>query len=141
MPVESRLGGGTGRTWEAKGAGPKIAAIFSVVKSCRRLGMPIRQYLAEKLPGLANRSIKSLDLFTPFVHAAATASNLFARCAPCHPCAWSDAYESSLEREPCCELDTYDPRHLNGVSVYRKIGHEFSVGDCTQFTAPDKPFG
>ena len=30
----------------SKEAGPKIAAIFSVVESCRRLGVPIRTYLA-----------------------------------------------------------------------------------------------
>ena len=37
----------------SKQAGPKIAAIFSVVESCRRLGVPIRKYLADVLPGLA----------------------------------------------------------------------------------------
>jgi molybdopterin-guanine dinucleotide biosynthesis protein len=33
---------------------------------------------------------------------------------------------------------TYDPRRLTGVSVYREVMHEFSVGDRIQFTAPDK---
>jgi conjugative relaxase-like TrwC/TraI family protein len=36
------------------------------------------------------------------------------------------------------ELTTYDPRRLAGVSVYREVVHEFSVGDRIQFTAPDK---
>jgi ATP-dependent exoDNAse (exonuclease V) alpha subunit len=36
------------------------------------------------------------------------------------------------------ELATYDPRRLTGVSVYREINREFSVGDRIQFTAPDK---
>jgi conjugative relaxase-like TrwC/TraI family protein len=36
---------------------------------------------------------------------------------------------------------TYDPRRLTGVSVYRELAHEFSVGDRIQFTAPDKSFG
>jgi len=36
------------------------------------------------------------------------------------------------------ELATYDPRRLTGVSVYREVVHEFSVGDRIQFTAPDK---
>ncbi len=36
------------------------------------------------------------------------------------------------------ELATYDPRRLTGVSVYREIQREFSVGDRIQFTAPDK---
>ena len=31
-------------------AGPRIAAIFSVVESCRRLNIPIRDYLADILP-------------------------------------------------------------------------------------------
>jgi conjugative relaxase-like TrwC/TraI family protein len=39
------------------------------------------------------------------------------------------------------ELATYDPRRLTGVSVYREVAHEFSVGDRIQFTAPDKSLG
>jgi conjugative relaxase-like TrwC/TraI family protein len=39
------------------------------------------------------------------------------------------------------ELATYDPRRLIGVSVYREIEREFSVGDRIQFTAPDKSLG
>jgi len=38
-------------------------------------------------------------------------------------------------------LTTYDPRRLTGVSVYREIDREFSVGDRVQFTAPDKSLG
>ena len=38
-------------------------------------------------------------------------------------------------------LATYDPRRLAGVSVYREVVHEFSVGDRIQFTAPDKALG
>jgi len=54
-------------------AGPKIAAIFSIVESCRKLGVPIRQYLAEVLPGLADRSIQSLAELTPAAYAASLA--------------------------------------------------------------------
>ena len=54
-------------------AGPKIAAIFSVVESCRRLGLPIREYLAAVLPGLGNRSILSLEQLTPAAYAASKA--------------------------------------------------------------------
>ena len=36
-------------------AGPKVAAILSVLESCRRLQLPVREYLASVLPGLANR--------------------------------------------------------------------------------------
>ncbi len=42
---------------------------------------------------------------------------------------------------PNQELVTYDPRRLTGVSVYREIEREFSVGDRIQFTAPDKSLG
>src|ERR1019366_9507676 len=43
--------------------------------------------------------------------------------------------------KPNLELATYDPRRLTGVSVYREIEREFSVGDRIQFTAPDKSLG
>jgi conjugative relaxase-like TrwC/TraI family protein len=36
---------------------------------------------------------------------------------------------------------SYDPRRLAGVSVYREVSHEFSVGDRIQFTAPDTSLG
>jgi conjugative relaxase-like TrwC/TraI family protein len=39
------------------------------------------------------------------------------------------------------KLATYDPRRLTGVSVYREIDRQFSVGDRVQFTAPDKSLG
>jgi ATP-dependent exoDNAse (exonuclease V) alpha subunit len=39
------------------------------------------------------------------------------------------------------ELATYDPRRLTGVSIYRELEREFSVGDRIQFTAPDKSLG
>jgi transposase len=55
-------------------AGPKIAAIFSIVESCRRLGLPIRAYLAAVLPGLANRSIQTLHQITPIAYAETKAS-------------------------------------------------------------------
>jgi transposase len=61
------------RNWTHLGsadAGPKVAAIFSIVESCRRRGLPIREYLAAILPGLANRSIQSLTQLTPAAYAA-----------------------------------------------------------------------
>src|ERR1035437_418540 len=36
---------------------------------------------------------------------------------------------------------TFNPRRLTGVSVYREVTREFSVGDRIQFTAPDKSLG
>ena len=56
----------------SKEAGPKIAAIFSIMESCRKLGVPVRQYLADVLPGLAARSIQSLAELTPMAYAART---------------------------------------------------------------------
>jgi hypothetical protein len=44
--------------------------IFSVVESCRRRNVPIRRYLTDILPGLANRSIQSLAQLTPEAYAA-----------------------------------------------------------------------
>lgn len=57
----------------SKEAGPKIAALFSIVESCRKLGVPIRQYLADVLPGLADRSIQALAGLTPAAYAASLA--------------------------------------------------------------------
>jgi transposase len=53
----------------SKEAGPKIAAIFSIVESCRKLNVPIRQYLLDVLPGLADRSIQSLAELVPAAYA------------------------------------------------------------------------
>jgi conjugative relaxase-like TrwC/TraI family protein len=39
------------------------------------------------------------------------------------------------------ELATYDPRRLIGVSLYREVAHEFSIGERIQFTAPDRQLG
>jgi transposase len=51
-------------------AGPKIAALLSVFESCRRMGLPVREYLSDILPKLA-----SLPL---------------SRVAECTPAAWRD---------------------------------------------------
>ena len=48
-------------------AGPKFAAILSVVESCRRLQLPVRDYLAAVLPGLADLPIQRLADLTPAV--------------------------------------------------------------------------
>src|SRR5208282_4799625 len=63
----------------------------------------------------------------------------------------ADAYSSVIAINPAAnqltvekankELATYDPRRLTGVSVYREIDRQFSVGDRVQFTAPDKSLG
>jgi hypothetical protein len=51
-------------------AGPRIAAILSVIESCRRLGVPIREYFAAILPGLADIRIQKLADLTPAAWAA-----------------------------------------------------------------------
>lgn len=56
----------------SKEAGPKIAAILSVVESCRRLMIPVRDYLADILPGLADAPIRRAAELTPAAWAAKT---------------------------------------------------------------------
>lgn len=51
-------------------AGPKVAAILSVVETCRRLKLPVRDYLAAVLPGLADIPIRCLPDLTPAVWVA-----------------------------------------------------------------------
>ncbi len=46
-------------------AGPKVAAILSVVESCRRLGVPVKEYLAAVLPGLNRRTLSAVAHLTP----------------------------------------------------------------------------
>ena len=46
-------------------AGPKVAAILSIFESCRRLKIPIRDYLADVLPGLADRPLQQIKHLTP----------------------------------------------------------------------------
>jgi transposase len=52
-------------------AGPKVAAILSVVESCRRLGVPVKNYLLAVLPGLADRKLSELPQLTPAKWSAA----------------------------------------------------------------------
>jgi transposase len=51
-------------------AGPKVAAILSIVESCRRLKLPVRDYLAAILPGFADLPIQRLPDLTPVVWVA-----------------------------------------------------------------------
>jgi transposase len=46
-------------------AGPKVAAILSVVESCRRLGVPLKEYLLAVLPGLDGRKLSEIADLTP----------------------------------------------------------------------------
>jgi transposase len=46
-------------------AGAKVAAILSVVESCRRLDIPVKEYLLAVLPGLAGRKVSEIACLTP----------------------------------------------------------------------------
>jgi hypothetical protein len=52
-------------------AGPKVAAILSVVESCRRLRAPVRDYLIDVLPGLDGRKLSDIARLTPATWSAA----------------------------------------------------------------------
>jgi transposase len=52
-------------------AGPKIAAILSVVESCRRMRVPLKEYLLDILPGLDHRRVGEIAELTPSRWAAA----------------------------------------------------------------------
>jgi transposase len=49
----------------SEGAGPKIAGIISILETCRRLEINVREYLKDVLPGLANRKQSELAELTP----------------------------------------------------------------------------
>jgi transposase len=52
-------------------SGPKVAAILSIVESCRRLKIPVRDYLLDVLPGMAQRKLSEIATLTPARWAAA----------------------------------------------------------------------
>ncbi len=49
----------------SKEAGPRVAAILSIVETCRRLSLPVRDYLGSVLPGLADFPINRVAELTP----------------------------------------------------------------------------
>jgi transposase len=46
-------------------AGPRVAAILSVVETCRRLKIPVRDYLGSVLPGLGDFPAGRIAELTP----------------------------------------------------------------------------
>ena len=46
-------------------AGPRVAAILSIAETCRRLGLPVREYLLTVLPGMADRKRSEVAKLTP----------------------------------------------------------------------------
>jgi transposase len=49
----------------SKEAGPHVAAIISVVETCRRLKIPVRDYLGSMLPGLGDFPVSRIAELTP----------------------------------------------------------------------------
>jgi transposase len=56
--------------FEVEEDGPRVAAIVSVVETCRWLKIPARDYLGSILPGLANFPINRIGELTPGAWAA-----------------------------------------------------------------------
>ena len=54
-------------------AGPKVAAIASIIETCRRLDINLREYLTEVLPKLGSWSINRVAELTPTAWKAAKA--------------------------------------------------------------------
>jgi hypothetical protein len=54
----------------SKEAGPRVAHILSIVETCRRLALPVRDYLTSVLPGLANFPVQRVAELTPRAWAA-----------------------------------------------------------------------
>jgi transposase len=53
-------------------AGPRVATILSVTKSCRRLSVPVREYLAAILSGLADMPMQYVAGLMPTAWATKT---------------------------------------------------------------------
>ena len=54
-------------------SGPKVAAILSVVESCRRLRLPVRDYLITVLPRMSRRKLSEIPSLTPTLWASSRA--------------------------------------------------------------------
>ena len=57
----------------SKESGPKVAAILSVIESCRRLHVSAQEYLLDVLPGMDGRKLSEVAHLTPFRWALARA--------------------------------------------------------------------
>lgn len=60
-------------------SGPKVAAILSVVESCRRLDAPVKDYLLAVLPGMSGRKCSELAQFTPAHWMRSSRTSIMAR--------------------------------------------------------------
>src|SRR6516162_4414486 len=59
-------------------AWPPVAAIVSIVETCRHLKIPVRDYLGSVLPGLSDFPINRIAELTPSAWAASLCLTLFA---------------------------------------------------------------
>ncbi len=50
-------------------AGPKVAAIISVIETCRRLNIDVKEYLLDVLPGLSEQPTQKVPTLTPMAWA------------------------------------------------------------------------
>ena len=80
-------------------AGPKVAAILCVVESCRRLHIPVRDYLAAILPGLNDLPIQRVADLTPAAWARQHSRLTYSSAHP-QPCVSSDAYSRFAVSQP-----------------------------------------
>lgn len=55
-------------------AGPKVAAIYSVIETCKRLGINVREYLNDVLPRLGDWPVNRIGELTPSAWKASRAS-------------------------------------------------------------------
>jgi len=55
-------------------AGPRVAAIISVIETCRRLEINVRAYLMDVLPRIPNWPAKRIAELTPMAWAARQAA-------------------------------------------------------------------
>jgi transposase len=64
-------------------SGPKVAAILSVVESCRRLQVPIKEYLLTVLPGISQRKYSEAAQLTPARYFSSTKGITLEDDTPC----------------------------------------------------------
>lgn len=56
--------------WAASRPGPGWPPILSMMETCRRVKMPVREYLAWVLPGLEDVQVQKVNQYTPLAWAA-----------------------------------------------------------------------
>ena len=99
-------------------SGPKVAAILSVIESCRRLDVPVKDYLLAVLPGMSQR--KHSEVISPRLAGPGHRQHKFAHTgssAECYPeqmCLWNRPREA-LDTAPTERPDN-NTRRPGGIS-------------------------